>query len=273
MTTAGGMGQAAGEKRQAAKGRRPLVVAHRGGAGLAPENTLAAFRRTLDLGVDAIELDVRLSRDGHPVVIHDATVDRTMEGRGRVGAMPLAALQALRSRAGGGGGVPALREVLALGRGRARVLVDVKTDDGEPHRAFEEKLLGAVQAAGGDPRLTFISFDLLCLRRLRELHGGASLGILVSWGFFRAHGRAALDRLLEEAQGVKAERIGVHQELATPELLGDVRGAGLATDVWTVNDPSAMRRFALLGVDGLITDRPDLFQQVLTELPADAPGV
>ncbi|HEY7676191.1 MAG TPA: glycerophosphodiester phosphodiesterase family protein [Candidatus Methylomirabilis sp.] len=272
MTGAGGMGQAAGEERQAAKGRRPLVVAHRGGAGLAPENTLAAFRRALDLGVDAVEMDVRLSRDGQPVVIHDATIDRTMEGRGRVSAMPLATLQALRARAGGGGGVPALREVLALGRENARFLVDVKTDDGEPHRAIEAKLLSAVQPGGGDLRVTFVSFDLLCLRRLRELHGGASLGILVSWGFFRAHGRAAADRLVEEAQGVRAERIGVHHELATPELLAEVRGAGFATDVWTVNDPSVMRRLALLGVDGLITDRPDLLLHVLAELPADAPG-
>lgn len=266
------MGQVAGEERQAAKARRPLVVAHRGGAGLAPENTLAAFRRALDLGTDAVEMDVRLSRDGHPVVVHDATVDRTMEGRGRVSAMPLAALQALRARAGGGGGVPALREVLALGRGRARLLVDVKTDDGEPHRAIEEKLLSAVRAAGADAGVTFVSFDLLCLRRLRELHGGASLGILASWDFFRAHGRPALDCLLEEAQGLKVERVGLHHELATPELIGDVRGAGFATDVWTVNDPSAMRRFALVGVDGLITDRPDLLQQILSELPADAPG-
>ncbi len=266
------MGQTAGDAGQATKVKRPLVVAHRGGAGLAPENTLAAFRRALDLGVDALELDVRLSRDGHPVAIHDATVDRTMEGSGRVSAMPLAALQALRARGVGGGGVPSLREVLALARGRTRLFVDVKTDDGEPHRAVEEKVLRATQAAGVEAAVTFLSFDLLCLRRVRELHGGVAIGILVSWGFFRAHGRAALDRLLEEARGLQAERIGVHHELATPALLGDLRGAGLATDVWTVSDAPAMRRFALLGVDGLITDRPDLLQQVLAELPADAPG-
>ena len=266
------MKQGAGGRGQGTRARRSLVVAHRGGAGLAPENTLAAFRRALEHGVDALELDVRLSRDGHPVVIHDATVDRTMEGSGAVAALPLAALQALRARGTGGGGVPGLREALALTRGRCRTFIDVKTDAGESHRAIEEKVLGAAREGGADAGVTFLSFDLLCLRRLRELHGSASLGMLISWAFFRVHGRAALGRLMEEAGGLTAERICVHHELATPPLLADLREAGYATDVWTVNDPSAMRRFALLGVDGLITDRPDLLQQVLSETPADAPG-
>ena len=262
----------------------PLAIAHRGGAGLAPENSLAAIRRALELGVDGIELDVRLSRDGHPMVIHDATVDRTMEGRGRVSTMSLAALQALRTRggtfptgaapgaAGGPGGVPTLREGLALARGRARLFLDVKTDDGEPHRAIAEKLLGAAQAAGPDAAVTFLSFDLFCLRRLRELEPAASLELLASWAFFRAHGRAALHHLLDEARGLRVEAIGLHQELMTLELLGTLREAGLAADVWTVNDGPAMRRFALMGVNAITTDRPDLLQQVLAALPAEAAG-
>ncbi len=266
------MEQAARSAGQGGPARRPLVVAHRGGAGLAPENTLAAFRRALELRVDAIQLDVRLSRDGHPVAIHDATVDRTMEGTGRVSALSLAALDALRARGAGGGGVPALREVLALARGRGRIFIALKTNDGEPHRALEAKALDAVQAAGVEAAVTFLSFDLLCLRRLRELNPRVPLGILASWGFFRVHGRTALDRLLEEARGLRSERIGIHHELGTPALIGELRGAGQAADVWTVNDVSGMRRFALLGVDGLITDRPDLLQQVLSEIPADARG-
>jgi len=205
-------------------------------------------------------------------VIHDATVDRTMGGSDRVSAMPLGALQGLRARGGGAGGVPALQEVLALARGRARIFLEVKTDDGEPHRAIEKKVLGATRAAAVEAAVTFLSFDLLCLRRLRELDDRVSLGLLTSWPFFRAHGRAAVDRLLEEARGLKVERIGLHHELATPALLGDLQGCGLAIDVWTVNETPALRRFALQGVDGLMTDRPDLLQHVLSELPADAPG-
>jgi len=252
-------------------GTRPLVVAHRGGAALAPENTLAALRRALDLEVDAVELDVRLSRDGHPVVIHDATVDRTMEATGRVRDLSLGALQALRPRGGRGGGVPALREALALVRGRARLFLEVKTDDGEARRALEERVLAVVAAAGPEAAVTFVSFDLLCLRRLRELNRSVPLGVLVSWDFFQAHGRAAPDRLLEEARGLRAQRVGIHHELAAPDLLEAVRAAGLAADVWTVDDAPAMRRFALLGVDAVTTDRPDLLRRILAELPADAP--
>ena len=266
------MGLAPGGADRTRRTVRPLVVAHRGGAGLAPENSLAVFRRALDLGVDAIEFDVRLSRDGHPVVIHDATVDRTMEGRGRVSALPLAALQALRARGGNAGGVPALREILALARGRARIFIEVKTDDGEPHRAIAEKVLGAAQAAGAEAAITFVSFDLLCLRRLRELQPAVPLGLLVSWAFFRAHGRSAVDHLLDEARCLRVEGVGVHHELMTTELLGTLREAGLAADVWTVNDQAAMRRFSLLGVAAITTDRPDLLQQVLAELPAEASG-
>jgi glycerophosphoryl diester phosphodiesterase len=257
-----------------AAGTRPLVIAHRGGAALAPENTIAAFRRALELGVDGVELDVRLSRDGHPVVIHDATVDRTMEGCGRVCDLSLGALQALRARGGGGGGgggVPALREVLALVRGRARLYLEVKADDGEARRAIEEKALAAVAEAGPETEVTFVSFDLLCLRRLRELSRTIPLGVLVSRDFFEAHGRAAPEHLLDEARGLQAQRIAVHHELATPDLLEAVRAAGLSADVWTVNDAPAIRRFALLGVDAITTDRPDLFRQILPQLPADAP--
>ncbi len=277
------MGEARKAREHGRVGAPPLVIAHRGGAGLAPENSLAAIRRTLELGVDGIELDVRLSRDGHPVLIHDATVDRTMEGRGRVSTMSLAALQAVRIRggatpagaasgAGWGGGVPTLREALALARGRARLFLEVKTDDGEPHRAIEEKLLGAAQAAGPDPPITFLSFDLLCLRRLRELQPAAPLELLASWAFFRAHGRAALTHLLDEARALRVEAIGLHQELMTPEVLGTLREAGLAAGVWTVNDEPAMRRFALMRVNAITTDRPDLLQQVLAALPAEAAG-
>jgi glycerophosphoryl diester phosphodiesterase len=244
---------------------------------------LAAIRRAQELGVDGIELDVRLSRDGHPMVIHDATVDRVMEGRGRVSTMSLAALQALRIRGAiplGGtasgadwaGGVPTLREALALARGGARLFLDVKTDDGEPHRAIEEKLLGATRAPGPGVAVTFLSFDLLCLRRLRELDPAASLELLASWAFFRAHGRAAVNHLLDEARGLRVEGIGLHQELMTSELLGTLQEAGLAASVWNVNDVPGMRRFALMGVKAITTDRPDLLQQVLAEFPAEAAG-
>jgi len=104
------------------------------------------------------------------------------------------------------------------------------------------------------------------------LEATAHLGLLASWAFFQAHGRAALGHLLDEVRCLRAEAVGVHHELMTPEILNALRQAGLAASVWTVNDAPAMRRFALLGVDAITTDRPDLLQQVLAELPAGTPG-
>src|SRR5436309_263912 len=116
-------------------GAPPFIVAHRGASALAPENTLAAFRRALEAGAPAVECDVHLTADGAPIVIHDARVDRTTNGTGEVASLTLAALRALD--AGGwfdprfaGERLPTLEETLAIAAGRSRVFVELKPGGG-----------------------------------------------------------------------------------------------------------------------------------------------
>src|SRR5262249_55721360 len=135
---------------------RPLVFAHRGGAALRPENTLAAFEHGLSLGADGLELDVRLSRDGVVVVHHDRTLERTTRLRGSVAAVDAAAA--------GDAGVPRLADVLAVARD-ARVIIELK----ENRRALAARVVEAVRRAGAVDRVCVGSFGLRVLRAVREL--------------------------------------------------------------------------------------------------------
>ena len=152
-----------------AGGVRPLVIAHRGASGTAPENTLAAFRRAVACGADMVELDVQLTRDGEVVVVHDFTLDRTTDGTGAVGASSLAEIRRLDAGAWFapaflGEAVPTLGEVLgAIG---LPVNVELKPvgDQG-----LEAETLAVVRAAGALGRVVFSSFDPGALERLRAL--------------------------------------------------------------------------------------------------------
>ena len=156
----------------------PLIIAHRGDSAHRPENTLAAFAGALEVGADLVEFDVQLTRDGQVVVIHDPTVDRTTDGRGRVAEMTLAQLRALSagypSRFGAahrGERVPTLGEALALLKDRARVMVEIKpdavTDDAEG--GVEARTIADVRKAGMEKDVALLSFSRRALLRCRKL--------------------------------------------------------------------------------------------------------
>ena len=157
----------------ATAGERPLVAAHRGGAALWPENSLTAFRGALALGVDALEFDVHLTADGEPVVIHDATLDRTSTGHGPVRSLTLEKLQALRllDRAGAPSAetVPTLAQVLELARPTSvSVLPEIKLDLARaPYPDVERLVVARLRAHALLGRATVQSFDDATLRRVR----------------------------------------------------------------------------------------------------------
>jgi glycerophosphoryl diester phosphodiesterase len=247
-------------------------VAHRGGSHLAPENTLAAFRNALTLAVDAIELDVHMSRDGQLIVFHDNTVDRLTDGTGNILDLDFATLRSLNAAAHFVGGwpesqqIPTLREVLDLARGRVQVYIEIKTSkrDGvqRQYPGIVEAVVNDVRAMGMTHRVLVISFDWSLLPQVKALEPRIATGALVSqetWDATTAH---ALETLVQQAKALHVEWLNMDQKLFTDEMPGTLHAHNIKLGLWTVNTSNALRRFAHAGVDSLTTDRPDLFAEL-----------
>ncbi|MEU5907985.1 glycerophosphodiester phosphodiesterase family protein [Micromonospora sp. NPDC047527] len=250
----------------------PLVFAHRGASYDLPEHTLAAYLRALDEGADGLECDVRLTRDGHLVCVHDRRLDRTSNGRGLVSARTLAELEALDFGSWHPGSAPSgdlppdeshtrlltltrlLDAVLAAGR-PVRLLVETK----HPSRYgsnVERRLVALLRAYGlADPtpddpvQVTVMSFSPLAVRRVRELAPTLPtvllLEVLPRWW---PAGRLPF--------GARIAGPGIGLVRARPQLLPALRAAGNQVYVWTVNDPADLELVLAAEVDGIITDRP-----------------
>ncbi|WP_282692554.1 glycerophosphodiester phosphodiesterase family protein [Streptomyces sp. CC208A] len=228
------------------------VIAHRGASSAAPENTLVAGEVARRGGAEWIESDVRPSRDGVPYVMHDATVDRTTDGTGPVRSLTSAQLDALDAGswfapAYAGARVPTLAAQLADLRVRGgRLLLEVK---GWHSRAEVERIVRDVREQRMADRVVVQSFDAASLRQVRELAPELPLALL-------------RDRLDADPVAVARELglTGYHVSdgalSARPGVVAELRAAGVAVNVWTVDDPARWRVLAGLGVDGVITDRP-----------------
>jgi glycerophosphoryl diester phosphodiesterase len=237
---------------------RPLIAAHRGGALLWPENSLTAFRGALGLGVDLVELDVHLTKDGELVVIHDPTLERTTTGQGAVRDHTWAELAAVTLKGTAGERPPRLEEVLDLLRPTpVGLLLEIKAGpDRARYAAIEERVLGLLDARGLAARTTVMAFDWGVLERLRELSATLRLtGLLGRRDAERLGGvRPAVERLAR----LKVNDLGIERTLLTPDAVAAARAAGLTIGVWTVNEAEELRAALAAGVDYVTTDRPDL---------------
>lgn len=241
----------------------PANVGHRGASVRFPENTLAAFRAALEAGAGGLELDVRVTRDGHPVVMHDATVDRTTDGFGAVAGMTLEAVRRLGS-GGPGGGVPTLREVFEEFPG-ASVNIDIKDWD---LPGAEKVVLNVLREAGVADRVLVASADHRVLRRFRrasagEFDTGASRReIAVFYGLSRLR----LERLIRPVYAALQVPVDYGPlRILTPRFVRAAHSVGVRVDVWTINEPGRMRGVLDLGADAVMTDRPDVLAEVLRE--------
>ncbi len=243
---------------------RPLVFAHRGGGGLAPENTLAAFDQAAALGVDGLELDVRLSRDGVVVVHHDVTLERTTDARGPVDTLTADQLRRVDAGyhfgapgswpfRGCGIGVPTLASVLERYRG-LRVIIELKLNSAALARAAVD----VVRVARADDRVCLGSFGLRALRAVRTIAPSLATSAAreeVRWALYRSWCRWPVSRVTYGGYQVP-ERSG-STRVISPRFVADAHRARLAVQVWTVDAPDVARRLLAWGVDALITDRPD----------------
>jgi glycerophosphoryl diester phosphodiesterase len=237
---------------------RPAICAHRGGASLWPENSLAAFRGALGLGVDLVECDVHQTRDGEVLVVHDPTLERTTTGRGAVRDRAWAELAAVTVRGTPGEPIPRLAEVLALIRpAPAGLLLEIKNDpEGARYPGIEERVLALLRAAGVADRTTVMAFDWAIVERLRALAAPVRLtGLLAKDGAERLGGVGPASA---RARALGADDLGIERTLLTPEAVRAARALALTIGVWTVNDSEDLRRALAAGVDYVTTDRPDL---------------
>lgn len=251
-----------------AQPKRTLLAAHRGGAFLWPENSLLAFRNAIALGVDFLELDVHLSKDGEVVVIHDPTLDRTTTGVGEVRSVALADLRTVRLRDADGRGteevLPTLGEVLDLvAPTRTFLLLEIKTTPRrERYEGIEEKVLGLLRARNLTDRTVIMSFHAGVVERIRELDPVIPTSLLVSQQSVERQAASPADAI-GWAKAATATDIGFQHTMITPALMAAAHGRGLRVGAWTVNDEIGLRRMIELGVDILITDRPDLAKELL----------
>jgi glycerophosphoryl diester phosphodiesterase len=226
---------------------RPLVFAHRGGSALAPENTMAAFANGLALGADGIELDVHLSSDGEVMVIHDATVDRTTTGRGTVALMTAADLARL--------GVPRLDEVLREFED-ARVIIELKVNS----KQLGHAVVDAVRQAGALERVCLGSFGQKVLNAARGAAPAMATSAAreeVRWALYQSWIRRPPGSTKYAGFQVP-EMTGGGTRVVSPRFVELAHRAGKGVHVWTVDVEDDARRLLEWGVDGLITDRPDL---------------
>ncbi|MBA2393418.1 MAG: hypothetical protein H0V70_11835 [Ktedonobacteraceae bacterium] len=247
-------------------------VAHRGGSLLAPENTLAAFRNALTLPVDAIELDVQMSRDGQLIVFHDATVERLTDGTGNILDLDFAPLRELNAAAHFPGGwpeserIPTLSEVLALMKERARVYIEIKTSERDgvygryPHIA--EAVLRDLRQARMLNRVLIISFDWPMLLRIKSLEPRLQTGANVSKDLWDPDAEDAFPTLFQKMRQFGCNWVNMDSRLFTDDMPAKIHEQGLKFGLWTVNTLEDMRRFASARVDALTTDRPDLFAEL-----------
>lgn len=252
----------------------PWLVAHRGGSALAPENTFAAFDRAEALGADAIEIDVRLTRDGQVVIFHDDDTARVLGAPGTVEARTLAELRRLDAGAtftpdggatfpwrGHGLSVPRLTDALVR-YARVRFIVDAKVDD----PALARALVAVVSGAG--------ALDRVCLGSFFDAQA-ERIGLLAPDVARYFPQEAATCHVLAARAGAAGESCPGGFDLASlpdrieagvvvnADVVAHFHRRGIPVHVWTVDDEAEMRELLALGVDGIVTDRPDVLARVL----------
>ncbi len=236
-----------------------LNIAHRGASACRPENTLEAFTKAVILGADMIEMDVRQTVDGHLVLLHDGTVDRTTNGSGSVSELTLVQVKALD--AGLGSRIPTLEEVFShFVRSHVLINLEIKCP------GIETEVVQLVHRRFYRDRVLISSFQPAILRGIREIDRGMRIGLLV--GKTRSLNpvtwvRGAFPLTTFRRLAVDTLHLDVH--LALPGLIGRCKRERISLYVWVVDGEPEMRRLIREGVDGIFTNRPDTLRSVIRQ--------
>jgi glycerophosphoryl diester phosphodiesterase len=217
-----------------------LKVGHRGARAYEPENTLSSFKKAMELGVDAVELDVRKTKDGQFVVIHDADVKRTTNGKGLVSELTLKEIQSLSTEKGEK--IPTLEEALGCLGKKVRVFIELK------ETGIEEQVLAVVNKKALKKSVVIVSFLEDALHKIRELDAEVETGLIY----------AKHKNPLKAALELKAQWLLAFYRFTHTANVQKAHENGLKVIVWTVNTPEEVAEMVKKGVDGVSSDKPDI---------------
>jgi glycerophosphoryl diester phosphodiesterase len=248
----------------------PLIIGHRGASAVAPENTLAAFRKAIDAGADGIEFDVRLSSDGVPVIIHDETLRRTALRTDRV--VDLTAEELLKADAGSwfaiarhlstdeyrGEKIPTLQQLLEdFSSNNAVLYLELKCAPSEIHQIVDATA-DLLESYSVTDRTIVECFDLPAIEAMKRRAASIKTAALFEPSLANPSALLSAQRLVSRAVAAGADEIALHHRLANRRVVEAAHKAGLRVVVWTVDDPAWIIRSQEQGIDCLITNDPAL---------------
>lgn len=233
-----------------------VVMAHRGASAAAPENTLIAYKKAIEMGAGWAELDVRQAKDGAIVLMHDKTVHRTTGVKGFVWDLTLKELKQLEAGSWfgeefRGEPIPTLEEVIRLAKGRIKLNIEVKISENEP--GIAERVVDIIRSENFSKDCIITSFDMETVKRFKAIAPDLTTGII----FDKEYRQDVFEGNWEILSG--------NYELVDDTFMRLARKSGKKTYAWTVNEREEMLRLIGLEVDGIITDKPDLILSVLAE--------
>lgn len=259
---------------------KPLIIAHQGGANLAPSSTMPAFENAVRLGVDVLEFDIHITKDGHLVAIHDPTVDRTTEGSGKVEDMTLTEIKELDagynfkdldgnySFRGKGVKIVTVEEIFEAFPDY-KMMIEIK-DDNPPERMDEviSKLWELIDLYGMADKMVVTSFDQGIVDAFQKLSGNE-----VALGGGRSEVKQFVITSMISFQSLYNPYVHAFQlplregkiDLSKPYVIDNAHKRGMEVYYWTINDPETMEMLIQRGADGIITDRPDIMLEVLSK--------
>ena len=220
-----------------------LRIGHRGARAYAPENTITSFKKALEIGVDAIELDVRKTKDNQLVVIHDDDVKRTTDGEGLVCELTLKEIKGFSAE--GGEKIPTFEEALDFLDKKVKVFVELKEE------GIEKQVLFAVHERGLEKNVVITSFLEDVLKKVREMDDKVETGLI--YAKHKNPLKAALD--------LKANYLVALYRFVHTANVEKAHENGLKVVVWTINNPEEVEAYAKKGVDGIASDKPDILMK------------
>lgn len=249
--------------------KQPLIIAHRGGANLVPENTLAGFKNAINLGVDMIEIDVHLSKDSNIIVMHDGKIDRTTNGSGEIKDMTLSEIK--KYDAGSWFSekfrderVPTLDETFNTINGKAILLIEIKDGD-ERYPGLEKKVVESIHKHNANEWTVVQSFNKNSILRIKKMDPSIITYYLVSSKFDDLY--LSIAEKIKAGEKIEKQFDGIapqysHLDSAKVEIM---HRAGFKVFTWTVDDPKDMVEMININVDGIITNSPDKLKQILLQ--------
>ena len=221
------------------------IIGHRGASGLEPENTLRSFKKAIELSVDYVECDVHATKDGHLILMHDSTVDRTTNGKGPVNSFTFDEIR--RLDAGKGEKVPTLQELLELSKGKVKLHVELKDE------TAVEAVVQLIESKKMESEVFLTSGNTDVLRRVRSLNYS-----IPTEHIFGAPPEDAIERAVDAG----AKRVSCHHKHLNENFVKGAHEHGLEVVAWPPNTLEEMKRAIEFGVDLITTDRPDIALEI-----------